>query len=189
MPSDIPVPEMERLIGLALSRQLARRRLFDIDGAHFVEPARQLFRQLGLAECTQRGDDLGRVRLGRAQPGAQGPQLERALGLGYRFLGRRDRTELEEVGFPVFHLGASPLKPAKDGPAELRVFVLHHHLLPVPGTGRERNIVNDAGVKTLADQLTLFKDRGLASDTSIWIDHDSESGSGGRPNTRRSPPR
>ena len=30
-------------------------------------------------------------------------------------------------------------------PAELRIFVLHHHLLPVPGTGRERNIVNDAG--------------------------------------------
>jgi 3',5'-cyclic-AMP phosphodiesterase len=27
----------------------------------------------------------------------------------------------------------------------LRVFVLHHHLLPVPGTGRERNIVYDAG--------------------------------------------
>jgi Icc protein len=29
--------------------------------------------------------------------------------------------------------------------ATLRVFVLHHHLLPVPGTGRERNIVHDAG--------------------------------------------
>src|SRR5580765_4958303 len=29
--------------------------------------------------------------------------------------------------------------------ADLRIFVLHHHLLPVPGTGRERNIVNDAG--------------------------------------------
>jgi Icc protein len=29
--------------------------------------------------------------------------------------------------------------------AALRIFVLHHHLLPVPGTGRERNIVNDAG--------------------------------------------
>ena len=29
--------------------------------------------------------------------------------------------------------------------ADLRVFVLHHHLLPVPGTGRERNIVHDAG--------------------------------------------
>ena len=30
-------------------------------------------------------------------------------------------------------------------PADLRVFVLHHHLLPVPGTGRERNVVHDAG--------------------------------------------
>jgi len=29
--------------------------------------------------------------------------------------------------------------------AYLRVFVLHHHLLPVPGTGRERNVVHDAG--------------------------------------------
>jgi 3',5'-cyclic AMP phosphodiesterase CpdA len=30
-------------------------------------------------------------------------------------------------------------------PAALRIFVLHHHLLPVPGTGRERNVVYDAG--------------------------------------------
>ena len=30
-------------------------------------------------------------------------------------------------------------------PARLKVFVLHHHLLPIPGTGRERNVVHDAG--------------------------------------------
>ena len=30
-------------------------------------------------------------------------------------------------------------------PAELKIFALHHHLLPIPGTGRERNIVYDAG--------------------------------------------
>jgi 3',5'-cyclic AMP phosphodiesterase CpdA len=30
-------------------------------------------------------------------------------------------------------------------PAELKVFALHHHLLPVPGTGRERSTVSDAG--------------------------------------------
>jgi len=30
-------------------------------------------------------------------------------------------------------------------PAELRVFALHHHLIPVPGTGRERSTVADAG--------------------------------------------
>jgi Icc protein len=29
--------------------------------------------------------------------------------------------------------------------SKLKVFVLHHHLLPIPGTGRERNVVYDAG--------------------------------------------
>jgi 3',5'-cyclic AMP phosphodiesterase CpdA len=29
--------------------------------------------------------------------------------------------------------------------SDFNVFVLHHHLLPIPGTGRERNIVHDAG--------------------------------------------
>jgi 3',5'-cyclic-AMP phosphodiesterase len=30
-------------------------------------------------------------------------------------------------------------------PDEFKVVCLHHHLIPVPGTGRERNIVTDAG--------------------------------------------
>jgi 3',5'-cyclic AMP phosphodiesterase CpdA len=30
-------------------------------------------------------------------------------------------------------------------PAEIKIFVQHHHLLPIPGTGRERSTVNDAG--------------------------------------------
>src|SRR3954463_5202797 len=30
-------------------------------------------------------------------------------------------------------------------PAALGIFLMHHHLLPIPGTGRERNIVFDAG--------------------------------------------
>jgi Icc protein len=33
----------------------------------------------------------------------------------------------------------------REEPADLNIFVLHHHLLPVPGTGRERNVVYDAG--------------------------------------------
>jgi 3',5'-cyclic AMP phosphodiesterase CpdA len=37
------------------------------------------------------------------------------------------------------------IEEAFAGAPDLRIFVLHHHLLPVPGTGRERNIVNDAG--------------------------------------------
>jgi 3',5'-cyclic-AMP phosphodiesterase len=42
------------------------------------------------------------------------------------------------------------------GAAELKIFALHHHLLPVPGTGRERSIVNDAG-----DLLELLIDTGV----------------------------
>jgi 3',5'-cyclic-AMP phosphodiesterase len=30
-------------------------------------------------------------------------------------------------------------------PAALKIFVIHHHLLPIPGTGRERSTVMDAG--------------------------------------------
>jgi 3',5'-cyclic AMP phosphodiesterase CpdA len=40
--------------------------------------------------------------------------------------------------------------------ADLRVFVCHHHLVPVPGTGRERNQVLDAG-----DVLALLRRCGV----------------------------
>jgi 4-hydroxy-4-methyl-2-oxoglutarate aldolase len=35
----------------------------------------------------------------------------------------RDRAEIAEAGFPVFHLGTSPRKPLKDGPGALNVRV------------------------------------------------------------------
>lgn len=37
-----------------------------------------------------------------------------------------------------------------------KIFCVHHHLIPVPGTGRERNIVDDAG-----DLLELLIDLGV----------------------------
>jgi 3',5'-cyclic AMP phosphodiesterase CpdA len=43
-----------------------------------------------------------------------------------------------------------------EGTADLRVFVCHHHLVPVPGTGRERNQVLDAG-----DVLALLRKCGV----------------------------
>jgi 3',5'-cyclic-AMP phosphodiesterase len=42
------------------------------------------------------------------------------------------------------------------GEADLRVFVCHHHLMPIPGTGRERNQVLDAG-----DVLSLLRRCGV----------------------------
>lgn len=37
--------------------------------------------------------------------------------------------------------------------ADLKIFVMHHHLISIPGTGRERNIVLDAG-----DMLALLEE-------------------------------
>jgi 3',5'-cyclic AMP phosphodiesterase CpdA len=39
---------------------------------------------------------------------------------------------------------------------KLKIFIVHHHLIPIPGTGRERNIVFDAG-----DLLELLEDVGV----------------------------
>ena len=41
----------------------------------------------------------------------------------------------------------------KSDSSTFKIFAMHHHLVPVPNTGRERNIVNDAGdvLETLVD--------------------------------------
>lgn len=45
------------------------------------------------------------------------------------------------------------IRQSYEWPDDYRIFVLHHHLVPVPGTGRERNIVWDAG-----DMLALLSE-------------------------------
>jgi 3',5'-cyclic-AMP phosphodiesterase len=48
------------------------------------------------------------------------------------------------------------IRSSFEWPDDYRIFVLHHHLVPVPGTGRERNIVWDAGdVLALLDELKV----------------------------------
>jgi 3',5'-cyclic-AMP phosphodiesterase len=56
-----------------------------------------------------------------------------------------DSTE-PDLDHGVIGRGRYPwIEEAFAGDARMRVFVMHHHLLPVPGTGRERNVVYDAG--------------------------------------------
>lgn len=45
----------------------------------------------------------------------------------------------------VGHLRYDWIRSAYEAPDDYRIFIIHHHLVPVPGTGRERNIVWDAG--------------------------------------------
>ena len=84
--------------------------------------------------------------------------------------GPRDaRLRLQLAGLEVVLVAVDSSKPDLDegeigrehypwieegfaGAADLRVFVCHHHLMPIPGTGRERNQVLDAG-----DVLALLR--------------------------------
>jgi Icc protein len=88
--------------------------------------------------------------------------------------GARDtRTRLDCGGLSVALVAVDSSKPDLDegeigrehygwieegfaGEADLRVFVCHHHLMPIPGTGRERNQVLDAG-----DVLSLLRRCGV----------------------------
>ena len=44
-----------------------------------------------------------------------------------------------------------------ENPDDIKVFVIHHHLIAIPGTGRERNTINDAG-DVLAELIHLGVD-------------------------------
>ena len=85
------------------------------------------------------------------------------------FGARDSRLRLDRGGLEVALVAVDSSKPDLDegeigrehygwieegfaGEADLRIFVCHHHLVPVPGTGRERNQVLDAG-----DVLSLLR--------------------------------
>jgi len=48
-----------------------------------------------------------------------------------------------------------------DQPRDVKILAIHHHLVPIPGTGRERNIITDAG-DLLAELTRLDVDIVLA---------------------------
>ena len=77
----------------------------------------------------------GAVRRPQLRAAGRGPDGRRGRLDGARSRPRPDRPRRYRWIEEQFSLG----DPA------MRIFVLHHHLLLVPGTGRERNVVYDAG--------------------------------------------
>jgi 3',5'-cyclic-AMP phosphodiesterase len=79
----------------------------------------------------------------------------------YRALFEPERAErLRATGFTIVALDSSEpdldegrvgeerypwIRDGLDEPDDIKIVAVHHHLIPVPGTGRERNIVHDAG--------------------------------------------
>jgi Icc protein len=90
--------------------------------------------------------------------------FERLFGLPYsRFRTAFDPERAERLqasGFTIVGLDSSEpdvdegrigrdrypwIREQFDEPDDIRIVTVHHHLVPIPGTGRERNIVHDAG--------------------------------------------
>ncbi len=68
---------------------------------------------------------------GCARPGTRSPRSTRRSPTSTRAGSARSATPGSGTSF--------------DEPGDIKIVAVHHHLIPIPGTGRERNIVHDAG--------------------------------------------
>lgn len=83
-------------------------------------------------------------RFSRQRQGFDDERAERLRATGFTVVGV-DSSEPDvnegRVGRDRYHWIVSQF----DDPGDIKIFAIHHHLVSIPGTGRERNIVHDAG--------------------------------------------
>jgi 3',5'-cyclic-AMP phosphodiesterase len=80
-------------------------------------------------------------------------RAERMLATGYTVVA----VDSSQPDINDGHVGRARypwIREQFDEPDDVKLFVIHHHLVPIPGTGRERNIITDAG--DLLGELTLL---------------------------------
>ena len=83
--------------------------------------------------------------------GAKGAQPER-----YATIVAVNSSKPDLADGEIGHLRYDWIRQSFEWPDDYRIFILHHHLVSVPGTGRERNIVWDAGdVLALLSELKV----------------------------------
>ena len=84
-----------------------------------------------------------------------GPRKSEMLLRGVHLLGI-DSSEPDLDGGRVGREGYLWIEERLAEPSEFKILAIHHHLVPVPGTGRERNVVADAG-----DLLRVLTENGV----------------------------
>lgn len=83
-------------------------------------------------------------RFSRYQQDFEPERAERLLASGLTVVG----VDSSEPDLDEGHIGRERydwIRKQFDRPDHVKIFVIHHHLVPIPGTGRERNIITDAG--------------------------------------------
>jgi Icc protein len=99
-------------------------------------------------------------RFSRYRQAFEPERAERLLATGITVVGvDSSQPDLDEG-----HIGRERYRWIREQlsePEDVKVFAIHHHLVPIPGTGRERNIITDAG-DVLAELSRLDVDLVLA---------------------------
>jgi 3',5'-cyclic-AMP phosphodiesterase len=71
-------------------------------------------------------------------------RAERLVATGFTVVGVDSaEPDINEGNVGIEHYGW--IREQFDEPDDVKIFAIHHHLVPIPGTGRERNIITDAG--------------------------------------------
>jgi len=92
-------------------------------------------------------------RFSRYRQAFEPERAERILATGFTVVG----VDSSEPDLDEGHVGRERypwIGRQFDEPGDVKIFAIHHHLVPIPGTGRERNIITDAG--DLLAHLTQF---------------------------------
>ena len=83
-------------------------------------------------------------RFSRYRQAFDDERAERLLASGVTVVG----VDSSEPDLDEGHVGREHYPWIRDQfeePGDIKIFAIHHHVVPIPGTGRERNIITDAG--------------------------------------------
>jgi Icc protein len=83
-------------------------------------------------------------RFSRYRQAFEPERAQRLLATGFTVVG----VDSSEPDLDEGHVGRERypwIRQQFDEPGDVKIFAIHHHLVPIPGTGRERNIITDAG--------------------------------------------
>jgi 3',5'-cyclic-AMP phosphodiesterase len=118
----------------------AARWLQGIEAPQVVIPGNHDYRNVGYIHYKHYfGEAFSRVRVA-----FEPERAERLVATGFTVVGVDSaEPDINEGNVGIEHYGW--VREQFDEPDDVKVFAIHHHLVPIPGTGRERNIITDAG--------------------------------------------
>jgi Icc protein len=118
----------------------AVRWLEEIEPPKVVIPGNHDYRNVGYIHYKHYfGDPFSRV-----QKSFDRVRAERLVATGFTVVGVDSaEPDIDEGNVGLEHYGW--IREQFDAPDDVKIFAIHHHLVPIPGTGRERNIITDAG--------------------------------------------